>query len=395
MAISTFKECSRPPLGKREDGSLHGPRVFEVRSTDHTTTLTQILAHASCPAQTSQHPDEPAALLRTYDVEAVEGFDDLHLLTCQYDSQNQPEEDDTPEEALIRAGFRAQDRQVPAFFDGFGRPNVNTAGDLIDGLVRVTNEYVIPVTAKLRTIPLYLFTLNNTINSGDLVFRGITFPAGTLLLKNMVAPDSPERDSNGGEYWPLTFDIIHNPDGFYELHPNKGKHELVYQTRTSSSAEFQDDTYSNYDSKTPTTDRRIIKRRIETDEQQNIAGDIWLDRRGRAVKTVTLTTTAIAPTGAMNAGGAVVTLSSSYLDTSTEDLHTGASIAVVGAGPHGRTLVTRIASVASATQATLDDSAATNVTTAQVYLPGIICRRVLNYRVADWSPVPLPNNDPV
>lgn len=395
MSIATFIEQTRPPLKVREDGSQHGERVFEIRSSDDTTTMADILAHGSCPAKGSSHPDNSAALVRTLEADPVDGFHDLHLLTCNYDTKSSDQDDeDDPDNALVKAGFRAQDVAKPAFVDAFGRPNVNTAGDLIPGLQRFANQWLMTVTMKLTTIPLYLFALNNTLNNANYVVRGITFPPGTLTLKNLNIPDEPETSPDGTEYWPITFEIVHDPDGFYELHPNKGKHELVYQTRTGASAAWTDDTYSNYSSKSPTTDRRIIKRRILTDEDQAAGGDIWLDSLGRAVRNPPITTAALGQTGTMLSGDHTLTLSGAFFDTSADDEHQGASIAIVGAGPHGRTLVTRVSSVTSTTVAELDDAAATVVSGATVYLPGIIVLRIINQPLADWSSLPVANNDP-
>lgn len=392
MSIIHMIEMERPPLAIREDGSLHGKRTFEFLSSDHTTTIHDMLIFAGFPTRGDPHPDHAPALLRTFEPEAVAGFHNLHILTCQYDTRLQFDDDESTQNALRKAGFRAQDRQVPAVFDAFGRPNVNTAGDLIPGLVMLANEYVAPVTVKLPAVPVYLFTLNNTLNDDTVTFRGIDFPAGTLMLKNIQMEDEPEFDPDTGVgHWVITFDVIHNPDGFYEIHPNKGKHELIYQTRLTANDDWEDVTPADYDTKTPTSDRQIVKRRIRGEDDQTIADDMWLDARGQAVRVPQITTTTIG-NGSMTAGSATLTLSSGAFNT--DGSHVGASIAVIGAGPHGRAHHTLIESVSSTTVAILKDKATQTVSSKAVYLPGVIGRRIINQPLADWSVVPLPNNDP-
>lgn len=387
-----MKEFERPPLTIREDGSLHGYRTFEFLSSDDTTTISDMLAYAGFPARGDAHPDHPAALLRDFTPRAVKGFHNLHILKCNYDTRLEFDTNELTTSALRKAGFRAQDRQVPALFDSWGRPNVNTAGDIIPGLVKVANEYVAPVTVKLAAVPVYLFTLNNTINSATVTFRGIDFPPGTLTLKNMEMADEPEvNPTTGVGHWVITYDIIHNPDGFYEIHPNKGKHELIYQTRASSSDDWEDVTYAAYQAKTPASDKQIQKRRIRNDDEQAVADDLWLDAYGQAVRVPQIATDKIG-TGNMTSGGATLVLATgSFNDDGSQD---GASIAVIGAGPHGRPLHTLIATVTSTTQATLEDPASTTVTGNDVYLPGVIGIRIQNQPSADWSALPLPNNDP-
>lgn len=391
MAVVQMKECKRPPLKVRDDGTLHGTRSFEFLSDDDTTTISDLIAYAGFPARGDSHPDHPAALLRDFEPELVDGFHNLHILTCNYDSKQQFDENDNSTSALIKAGFRAQDRQVPAVFDAFGRPNVNTARDIIPGLVRVVNEYVAPVTVKLSTVPLYVFTLNNTLNAAAITFRGINFPPGTLMLKNMNMADSPEQATDGTWYWVVTYDLIHNPDGFYEIHPNKGKHELVYQVRSGGSADWEDSDPATYDSKSPISDRRIVKRRIRGDDDQAAADDVWLDARGRAVKVPTISTS-ILGTGTTTVDSKTLTLNTGSFQT--DGSQDGASIAIVGAGPHGRTLHTLIDTVGSSSSATLIDAARTAVSASDVYLPGVIGLRIQNQPLADWTAVATPNNDP-
>ena len=394
MSIISFVECERVPLAVREDGSLHGERSFDIRSTDYLTTLTAIRAHITCPVKGSAHPDQVGCLLRSFDVERADGFHDLHQLTANYDTKSSEDSDEEdPTFALVKAGFRAQDKIVPSFFDAFARPNVNTAGDLIEGLTKFANEYVISVTVNRTYVPLWLFELNNTLNAGAVYFRGITFPAGTLLLKNITVPDAPEEGPDGTKFWALTYELIHAPDGHYELHPNRGKHELIYQARTASDKAWQDVTYTFYDAHTPTSDRQIIKRRIKTDDEKPVAADIWLDGLGRAVTVPTIATTSPAQTATMAAYSHDITMSGGVF-TAGDEGSAGAAIAIQGAGPHGRWLQTRVDSVASTTSAALEDSAKVAVSGATVYFPGVTCIRVVNQPLADWSAVLLPDNDP-
>lgn len=393
MSVSSLKERERPPLKQRQNGSWHGKRTFEFTSTDDNSTTAMLLAFAGSPARGDAHPDKSSCLLRTFEPAYIqEGFQNVHVLTCRYDSESQFDPDEGTTSALIKAGFRAQDRPVPAIFDGFGRPNVNTAGDLIPGLVRLANEFVILVTAPIATVPTYLLTLNNTLNDAVVTIRGIAFQPGTLMLKDVEVPDEPEFDPETRVgFWAVTFNIIHNPDGFYELHANRGKHELIYSVRTDSDSEWEATTPDDYDNAPDDANRKIGKHRIRTDDDQAAGEDFWLDTRGQAVQNPQFLTTSLG-NGSMSLRSFTLTLTSGTFPT--DGSVDGATVAIVGAGSHGRTLLTVIESVTDASTATIADLCAQAVTSVAVYLPGVIALRIVNQYPADWSSVPLPNNDP-
>lgn len=397
MTILSMKERQRPPLKVRDNGTLHGKRTFEFVSDDDNTTLTDILAFAGFPSRGDAHPHHSAALLRTFEPEFIQDdMQNVHILTCRYDSATQFDPDETTPDALIKAGFIAQDRPVPAIFDAYGRPNVNTAGDLIPGLVTLANEFVIPVTAPFATIPTYLLTLNNTLNNSHITFRGITFEAGTLMLKDVEIPDEPDTDPEDATgFWMVTYKIVHNPDGFYELHANRGKHELVYQVRVDTDSDWETTTPADYDLETDATLKQVVKHRIRTDDDQSAGEDVWLDSRGQAQLNPQFSTVQLG-LGTMTLRSFNLSLKASPSPEvfPTDDSIIGATVAIVGAGTHGRILLTVIESVTDSKTAVLADLCGTAVTDAVVYLPGVIALRIVNQPLADWSSLPLPNNDP-
>ena len=178
--------------------------------------------------------------------------------------------------------------------------------------------------------------------------------------------------------------------GWFILLPNKGANELIYQTRTGATAAWVDVTKATYDGKTPTTDRQIIKRPIQSAEQMQLAGDIWLDANGQATKVPTLATTQLG-TGGMTAGSATLTLATGSFSTTS---HVGALVRVKDAGPKGHWLDAQITAVASSSSATLAIKASSTVSGKAVYLSGVIVNQFVLEDLADWTSVPLPNNQP-
>ena len=121
-----------------------------------------------------------------------------------------------------------------------------------------------------------------------------------------------------------------------------------------------------------------------------LAGDIWLDAAGQSVKVPTLATTQLG-TGGMTAGSTTLTLATGSFSTTS---HVGALVRIAGAGPKGHFLDAQIAAVASSSSATLSIKASTTVTGKAVWLSGVIVNQFVLEDLADWTSVPLPNNQP-
>lgn len=373
-----------------EDGSESVEDVWEIRMDSETATITDVLSVSGLPAKNDPHAEKTAAKLVDHDCDHDDEVLNVWYYSARYSTRQQFKEDDNPLSQRTKGGMRSSFKDVPAFYDARGYPLVNTAGDLYEGLTRRRRTRTIPVTHNFDEIPNWFFELAETTNASAVTIHGQSYPAGTCLLTDIEMPDEPSRGKNGEEYWPITYNVIIDPDGHYIILPNKGPNELVYQVRASSTAAWTDATKATYDAKTPTTDRQIIKRKIATEDQQEVPSEIWLDANGQAQRVVTFQTSQIG-TGAMTAGDETLTLAAAGFNTTT---HKGALVKVYGAGLRGRPLIARIASVTSTTVAELESKALTTVASGVVMVSGAIVQQFVMLDLADWSTVPLPNNGP-
>ena len=387
--MATAKLCRRGDWEEAEDGAESVVDVYELLASSETESITSILAASGVPAKNDPHPERTAAKVRTRSLEQNEDVLNLYYLTVRYSTAIETREDDTYASQRTKGGMRSSRVEVPAFYDSRGYPMVNTAGDLYEGLSKPVRTRTVNVTHNATSVPNYIFNLSDTINAAAVTILGTSYPALTCKLTDVNMPDEPVRDKAGDLYYPITYDIEINPVGWSILLPNKGPNELVYQTRTSSTADWEDDTKANYDSKTPTTDRRIIKRPIESEEQQNLGGEIWLDENGEATPVVSLTGSSIG-TANTTAGSTTLTMATGTLPETP-----GLLVRVAGAGLNGRYLETRLASVAAGGgSATMDRKALAAVSGGDVYASGVIVNEFLLEDAADWSSLPLPNNQP-
>ena len=280
--MGTAKLYRRGEFQLAEDGAESVVDVWRVIATSETETITSILASSGLPSQGDSHPEKSAAIALEIDATQDDEVLTFWLVSVRYKTNITTRENAAYASQRTKGGMRSSRIERPAFFDARGYPLVNTAGDMYEGLGRPVRTRTVSVTHNATSIPDYIFALSDTLNAAAVTILGTSYPALTCKLTDVNCPDEPSRDKAGDLYYPVTYNIEINPTGWHILLPNKGPNQLIYQTRTSSTADWEDDTKANYDSKTPTTDRRIIKRPIESEEQQNLGGEIWLNQNGQA-----------------------------------------------------------------------------------------------------------------
>jgi hypothetical protein len=385
---ATSKLRTRGQYQLAEDGSTSVVDVYEVTATSESEAIATVVAATSL-TQGDAHAEITGAKLRELSATPDETLHNVWSVEARYNSRQETRENTAYASQRTKGGMRSSSVEVPAFFDTRGYPLVNTAGDVYEGLGRKVRTRTVNVTHNATSIPNYIFNLSDTLNAAAVTILGTTYPAKTCKLTDVNCPDEPVSDKNGDLYYPVTYNIEINPIGWHILLPNKGPNQLIYQTRTGASADWSDDTKANYDSKSPTSDRRIIKRPIESEEQQNLGGEIWLDENGQAVTVTTLTATSIG-TANMTAGSGAITMV-----TGTLPEKVGSLIRVEGAGLKGRFLESNLLSIASGGgSGYLSRDALETVSGADVYVSGVIVNQFLLEDVADWSSLPLPNNQP-
>ena len=385
---ATSKLRTRGQYQLAEDGSTSVVDVYEVTATSESEAIATVVAATSL-TQGDAHAEIAGAKLRELSATPDETLHNVWTVEARYNSRQETRENTAYASQRTKGGMRSSSVEVPAFFDTYGYPLVNTAGDAYEGLGRKVRTRTVNVTHNATSIPNYIFNLSDTLNAAAVTILGTSYPAKTCKLTDVNCPDEPVSDKDGDLYYPVTYNIEINPIGWHILLPNKGPNQLIYQTRTGASADWSDDTKANYDSKSPTSDRRIVKRPIESEEQQNLGGEIWLDENGQAVTVTTLTATSIG-TANMTAGSGAITMV-----TGTLPEKVGSLIRVEGAGLKGRFLESNLLSIASGGgSGYLSRDALETVSGADVYVSGVIVNEFLLEDVADWSSLPLPNNQP-
>jgi len=153
------------------------------------------------PSIFASHDSDPGLTLRSATLDHTHKL--VWLATLEY--SNAPLEDRTlerltqanPTLRTPRIRWRTNTRQIVATRDADGRPYVNSAGDQLDAEARLRDvtDIVVRVSKSVADLPPWILTLNNTMNAGPFTVRGVTFPAYTLLLRELeIGDESTEND---------------------------------------------------------------------------------------------------------------------------------------------------------------------------------------------------------
>jgi len=368
-----------------QTGGFSGEVSYLVTIDNLNTTGADIRSAAGIPERgVTAHPLESTAICRSRRIESVAN-DYKWRVVCEFNSESEStvEPPDDPEQLVVRGSQRAFSEQRPTLVDAYGNPVVNSAGDYYDGLTKRfrLREYV--CTSSFFSIPDFLFELSGTVNSTWVTIHGKSYPPGTCLMGDVSHPDTPSTDSEGNYYWPITYHIEIDPDGWTTLLPNRGANALYYETRPDQDTDWSIVGFEAYDDVEDENLRQIRKGRILDDYDADLSDNIWLNQYGEK-ELVSLTP--LSTTGKMVEG--LTTLVASGF---TEQM-VGTYVSVDYAGFRQRPLKARIVTYNSATSVELSSAACGTVRGVAVRGGAARVNVFQLDDLADWSAVPLPNN---
>jgi hypothetical protein len=367
-----------------EDGSRSYTTTHLVLSNDPSDTAAELYASALCPQNhLTTAPWDAAVTCRDRKFSQQED-PTAWLLTITWSSKQSFEKaDENPLARPVVGSIRCEDTDIPSSVDANGRVMANAAGDLYRGLTVVANLPRVGVTACLENWPVGLVKLNNTVNASAVRILGTWFPARTCWMKNLFIPDKPEEE-NSLRYWKVTYDIVINERGYYELYPNSGLNRIQYQVRDNASADWEDVPFSEYDDKTPTTDRRMQRRRCLDGVGNDSGEETWLDAHGQ--ETLPTLGNGTIGTASGTAGSNVISVSASVFDEDS----VGQVLTLTWPEPLNKAIQLQITEVISATDVRVHLAASASYSNIPVSVTGCLFNLFYRQTAANWSTLPLP-----
>lgn len=367
-----------------EDGSRSYSTTHLVFSNDPSDTAAELYASPLCPQNhVTVAPWDPAVTCRDRKLSQQEDAT-AWLMTINWSSKQSFEKtDDNPLARPVVGSIRCEDVEIPSSVDATGRVMANAAGDLYRGLTVVANLPRVGVTACLQNWPSGLVKLNNTVNASTVRIFGSWYPARTCWMKNLFIPDKPEQENNQ-TFWKVTYDILINERGYYELYPNSGLNRIQYQVRDNASADWEDVPYSEYDAKTPTTDRRMQRRRCLDGVGNDSGEETWLDQYGQ--ETLPTLGNGTIGTASGTAGSNVISVSASVFDEDS----VGQVLTLTFPEPFDKAIQLQVTEVISATDVRVHLAASASYSNIPVSVTGCLFNLFYRQSAANWATLPLP-----
>ncbi|WP_417396896.1 hypothetical protein [Gimesia chilikensis] len=183
-----------------------------------------IRTHSKCPQLGDKHKRDLAARVVHRQFQRVDDTVDFNV-TINYSTDiEQPDKEPNPLHRPAQIDISSSPEMVPTFFDGKGKPRLNTAGDLIVGYRRVP-FLDITVQKNVADYPEWLWDFDGTVNRDPITLRKKEFDSRTLRIEGIDIPD--KQFENGKWFYPLTFRIRHDPRTFDDIRYSMGLNELV------------------------------------------------------------------------------------------------------------------------------------------------------------------------
>lgn len=177
-----------------------------------------------CPQPGDRHKRDKAARVVGRDFQRVDDTADF-TVTIQYSTNiQQPGKEPDPLDRPARVDISSSPEMVPTFFDGDGKPRLNTAGDLMVGY-RSVPFLDITVQKNVAEYPDWMWDYVGTTNKFPVTLKKKTFDSRTLRIENIDAPDLEYE--NGRWFHALTFQIRHDPRTFDDIRYSMGFNEIA------------------------------------------------------------------------------------------------------------------------------------------------------------------------
>lgn len=222
----TFNELSGQRGSTDRERTNNYVRRFEVVTTT-LLTAPQVLALPEVPLPFEVHPTDPRALADKPQASQDDSDPFRWIVRVSYSSKiKKPKEDKNPLRRPAKVSIKTEQFDRPTLVDAKGKPILNTAGDLVEGLTKDDSRLTIVVEKNVGSVPNWIDKYNDAVNSDTIRLRGRTWKAGTLKFKNLSIP-STEITEDKIAYFTLSFELHHRKEGWEDLIPNRGFNEKV------------------------------------------------------------------------------------------------------------------------------------------------------------------------
>lgn len=202
-------------------------RKFFVRTDDkydNQFTITSYFATDMGITFLSPHPDANIYTCRSLDADQRDDSPFAWDVTCTYSTEPLNEdEEDKPENPLDRPARITWDSEVFQKFtnrDKDGNVMVNSAGDPIEAIEVDDIRWVISITKNFASLPAWVLTVPNSVNSSAVNISGVSLPARTVKVGHLHIGEL--QVENDIPFYEVTVELSYKPGTWDEEVPDEG-----------------------------------------------------------------------------------------------------------------------------------------------------------------------------
>lgn len=205
-------------------GSRSYTRTFKLTTSAKTERAYHVGSHASLPAIGEVHPDDAGAWCTTLQVDPSDPWKGW-TVTAEYSTERELAENPTNDPAEITWGY--EQFQKPAITNYAGQAILNSAGDPFDPPIMIDDSRPhVTISKNLASVPVWITTYQDAINSGSFTVDGITVAAGLAKMQNITITRAQSR--NGTSYRTVTFSIHLQKQGWSSKVLDAGFRQIGY-----------------------------------------------------------------------------------------------------------------------------------------------------------------------
>jgi len=205
-------------------GARSYTRSFKLITSAKTERAYHVGSHASLPVIGEVHPDDAGAWCTTLQVDPSDPWKGW-TVTAEYSTERELAETPTSDPAEITWG--SEQFQKAAITNYAGQAIVNSAGDPFDPPIMIDDSRpYVTVSKNLATVPTWVMTYQDAVNSASFVVDGITVGTGLAKMQNISV--SPRQSRNGTSFRTVTFTIHLQKQGWLSKVLDAGFREVAY-----------------------------------------------------------------------------------------------------------------------------------------------------------------------
>lgn len=210
MTVTYLGPLPDGETGTAELGVRKYTRQFGLYATAGEGIFT-VGSNASLPKIGSPHYDDAAARCRSLQISRASGKDKHNwIATANYDTQVAYEINPLNDPADIQ--WDGDNFEEVAVFDRNGQACLNSAGDPLQDLFRERSRRIVTVVKNVATVPSWIITNEDAVNSSSFTVDGFSVPTGKAKLS---APRLGRWESrNGYTFRQMTMVFKLNKDGW-------------------------------------------------------------------------------------------------------------------------------------------------------------------------------------